>query len=227
MTATLATTACKECGREIEFEPLEFYGKAVGTPGYCDKCLDTLWKEEEAEELRQRYETRLDRSQLPENLRSISLPADGLGEIAGRWAREELAKPGLCLVGPVGVGKTYLAAAACWERLKRKGCLWVPVARLLTELHGGFNEGREKASKIIAGTGAIVLDDLDKINPTEHGKSVIFAAVDGRVEAGVPLLVTTNLGLAEVEAKLGDAVASRLMGHCEVLRLEGEDRRAA
>lgn len=190
----------------------------------CSEC-----KEYEALKRESRRADRIERSGLPRDLRYLSLlgaSSPAAGNAARKWASGEI--KGLCLTGPVGVGKTWLAAAAAWARLQNYGVKWVSVARLMTQLRAGFgSEMKTQADKIVAGTGAIVLDDLDKVNPTDYGREVLFAAMDGRVEEGAPLLVTTNKAVSELSEKLGDPIASRLAGYCEVIRMVGEDRRLA
>lgn len=190
---------------------------------------EARWAEQErrrmlAEKTEERREHRIAASGLPKALHGIDLPETQVGELAGNWAEGKL--NGLCLTGGVGVGKTYTAAAACWARLQREGCQWVSVARLMTKMRAGFeDEARKAATAAIIKPSAVVLDDLDKVNPTEFGKEVIFAAVDGRVEADAPLLVTTNLSPTEIGKKLGEPVMSRVAGYCEVVRMAGVDRR--
>lgn len=226
---TEAATSCAGCGTLIRYEPIAFHGKSIGTPTHCDPCLDALDTQDAEQERETRLRNRIEKSQLPPELQGVALPEGGLGVVASRWAREELEKPGLCLVGPVGAGKTHLAASACWERLRRRNCLWLPVSHLLTQLRSGFGEAKTSASRAVGDLGAVILDDLDKVNATGYGQEVIFTAVDRRVQSGAPILVTTNLGLDAVRDKFGegfgDAIASRLIGHCRVIRLEGEDRR--
>jgi DNA replication protein DnaC len=220
------TTACHSCGQEVTFEPIAFRGLEVGTPRFCDDCIEREEREEEQRERAERHRARIENSGLPVRLQGLSLPDTELGRLGAKWATGELR--GLCFSGPVGVGKTYTAAGACWLRLQRAGCRWVSVARLMTQLRAGFqDEARAAASRAVTGEGAIILDDLDKVNPTDYGREVIFAAIDGRVEAGAPLLVTTNLGPREIGERLGDAVMSRLVGYCEQVKMVGEDKRLA
>ena len=188
------------------------------------------WAERErqamlAERAEQRRAERITASGLPPHLQGTSLPHTALGRIAREWADEEI--PGLCLTGGVGVGKTYLAAAACWHRLQRKTCKWVSVARMMTQLRASFDDDSRKAAiRSVVGGGAAILDDLDKVNPTEYGKEVLFAAINGRIETGAPLLVTTNLTPTQLGQKLGAPIMSRVAG-LEVVRMSGADRRVA
>jgi DNA replication protein DnaC len=173
-----------------------------------------------------RRSARIQRSGLPRNLRNQLLGA-GQGhhvDTARRWAAGEM--KGLCLTGPVGVGKTWLAGAAAWARLQDHPLQWVSVARMMSQLRAGFGtEDKAAGTKIVTGTGSIVLDDLDKVNPTEFGKEILFAAIDGRVAEGSSILVTTNKALSQIESLYGAPIASRLAGYCEVVRMTGDDRR--
>jgi len=174
-----------------------------------------------------RLNARIARSGLPGALRRQSFLAaksDAATAAARRWADGEI--KGLCLTGPVGSGKTWLAATAAWERLQRHPLQWVSVARMMSQLRSGFGtEDKETATRIVTGTGSIVLDDLDKANPTDYGREILFAAIDGRVAEGSSILVTTNKALSQIESLYGAPVASRLAGHCEVVRMTGNDRR--
>jgi len=208
----------------VETTPLA--GCPCGDPNgpLCPDCLAY-----ETQKSHEKFMARLQVSSLPEALQDFHIAEAVPGpaaDAASAWARGELG--GLCLTGDVGVGKSWLAAAATWERLQTHGVRWVPAARLMTELRSGFNsKAKEQADQIITSRGAIVLDDLDKVNPTEYGREVMFAVIDGRIEAGAPLLVTTNAAISEIALRLGDPIASRLAGYCQVVRMTGRDRRLA
>ena len=147
---------------------------------------------------------------------------------AQAWGRGDA--DGLLLAGPVGVGKTWLAAAAAWERLERAPVRWFSVPTLFARLSLGFaDDGRQDALNVLAGKRALVLDDIDKVRASEYAAEQLFCAIDNRVTAGAQLLITTNLALSTLAGRFpepyGEAIVSRLAQHCEAFALEGQDRR--
>lgn len=149
-------------------------------------------------------------------------------EIVREWSQTPTpaARPGLYLYGPVGVGKTRLAATAAWARLEHSPIRWVSVAVLIAKLSAAWGDAdRREALKVLTGRGAIVLDDIDKSNPSEHVRNQLFPAIDQRVEARAPMIVTANSSVSQLAERLGDPIASRLAGHCTQLELDGPDRR--
>jgi DNA replication protein DnaC len=175
-------------------------------------------------------ERRRKSSAIPAELRGLPLPGGhGGAEVAARsWARGE--RRGLALTGSVGVGKSYMAAAAAWARMEHGPLRWVFVPRLFNRLALAFdNEQRREALDLLVQTGGLVLDDIDKTRPTENAAEQLLCAIDERVTAGAPLLVTTNLTLSALADRFpdpyGEAIVSRLVGYCEVFAIEGPDRR--
>lgn len=179
---------------------------------------------------RARAAQRLKSSGMPAGLTGLSFDNPRLGgepaavAAARDWADGTL--NGLVLVGPVGVGKTYLAAIAAGARLAVEGVTWVSVPSLIIRALAAFDtDERDAAITELTGRGTLVLDDLDKVKPSDWVLSQLFAAIDGRVAEGAGLLVTTNLEPREIRDKLGEPIASRLVGHCRICRIEGRDRR--
>jgi IstB-like ATP binding protein len=136
---------------------------------------------------------------------------------------------GLLLTGAVGRGKTWLAAAAANARLELGPVCWFSTPALLAQLGLSFGDDRREALEALAGSTALVLDDIDKARPSEYAAERLFLAIDSRLTSGAPLLVTTNLGLDALAARfpdpVGDAIVSRLAGYCEAFVLQGHDRR--
>jgi DNA replication protein DnaC len=185
------------------------------------------------------YDARLEASGIPEDLRRWQW-SDLVGEVPEevvdalrRWS--EPPRPGepvrgVVLLGEYGVGKTVAAAVAARERCRVAALRWVQTPHLFVGLASGFgSEEHEQALRVLDGTRALVLDDIDMVRSRAATGERLFAAIDGRCQAGAPLLITTNLELRELAAYLpapfGDSIASRLAGHCDLFRLKGRDRR--
>lgn len=212
------STGGKQSTREVVF------GGAL-----CDRCCE----EQEAEEMAREVETRRG-----ENLGAAGLPRlyRGWGfegttqkeaaKLAEQWSRGKLR--GLYLTGNVGVGKTGLAAAALQQMAWRRRVQWVDTAALVSSLRASFSDdGRAKAMRVITGSGAAVFDDLDRVTPSDYVREILFTAINTRIAAGSPLLVTTNLPLDQLEDRIGTPLVSRLDGYCEVVQMVGPDRRVA
>src|ERR1700733_14074577 len=148
----------------------------------------------------ERLNFRIDRSGIPRSLRGksfLAAPPGAAADASRRWADGETL--GLALTGAVGSGKTWLAAAAAWARLQDHPLTWVSVSRMMSQLRSGFGSDEKKAADaIVTGTGSIVLDDLDKVNPTDFGKEILFTAIDARVAEGSSILVTANRPLSTI-----------------------------
>lgn len=236
---TAVETTCPSCGSRQSVETPDGdsgaarWLRAMAKRVLCNECAALRETEAAAREAREARDHRRRTCQLPEQLRGHLLGGlearDGQGvalAAVSEWAGTR--RPGtLVLTGKVGTGKTLLAAAACWTRLERWPCRFASVARSMASLNARFtDEGREAAVKVFAGTGAIVLDDLDKCRPTDYGIEQLFSAIDGRQQAGAPLLVTTNLKPGEIGETFGTPLMSRLAHpHARVVEVGGEDWR--
>jgi DNA replication protein DnaC len=243
MTAATMTGTC-ECGDTVERGIVTGLAADLlnDLPFTCDPCYERAEADRERlEHAEQRERAKRDAAQrlancgLPLNLRAIELDAldrTGCGEAidaARQWATHG---GGLVLTGPFGIGKTTIAAGALRLRLEqgRRG-RWASAPLLMAHLGSGFDTPqRQGALHTLTGSrSALVLDDADKVRPTEYGAEQVFLAVDGAVTNDRPLLLTTNLSVGELAAKwpqpYGEAIVSRIVGFCQVVPLTGTDRR--
>lgn len=249
----VVTLPCSACQRPVVLErEAALLIQQLRAPTLCETCIaeaeaaEAVERQHERNRERREHELRRDArrhqlSTVPANYRrelsSLDLDDDNRAAIRAAVAWRDGEQRGLVLTGPVGSGKSTIAAAACWEAQLRHPPeagvippLWSSVPIMLGKLLASFSQTeRATALRAITGTQAIVLDDLDKLNATDWAATQLFAAIEGRVIEGAQLLVTTNLTLDELDARLGGefgtAIASRLVGYCRVVRVAGRDRR--
>jgi DNA replication protein DnaC len=229
----MTAPACTRCGAPIA---------AAVTDGvsWCTPCSDEIDRESKAgQQERARKDLERKVTVLPAALRDRSLDDlddTGLTRViaeARRWANGEF--PGLMLVGPFGVGKTTVTAAAARDRMAagRPAVRWVSVPLATTRLAGPFGdtERQKVLDKLTSTHGALILDDIDKARPTVAVAEILFAAIDQAITEGLPLAITTNLKPAALAERwpqpFGPGIASRLVGYCETFALTGPDRRLA
>jgi len=142
---------------------------------------------------------------------------------------------GLILSGPVGTGKTFLAACTANYYLDRlKWVTFGNVLDLLGRLKRSFSDAaQEEEWKImdeLAKVPLLVVDDLGKEKVSEWVEQVLYQVIDGRYRDNRPLIVTTNfdaVALAGRYPEVGEYLMSRLGGFCEPVFLGGDDRRLA
>ena len=71
----------------------------------------------------------------------------------------------------------------------------------------------------------LVLDDLGAEKPSDWVRERLYTIINRRYEHCRPTIVTSNLTIDQLAKQVGSRVASRLCELCEVVELQGTDRR--
>ena len=133
-------------------------------------------------------------------------------------------KRGLFIHGPVGTGKTHIAAAL----LRTRSGMGNTVPRLLLSLRKSFEDQETSEAQIIdrySRYSFLVLDDMGAEKSSEYSIQSLYLIIDQRYRDMLPTIITSNLSLTELANKLDDRIASRIAGMCDVVKLTGKDRR--
>lgn len=142
-----------------------------------------------------------------------------------------LQQQNLIVLGPTGVGKTWLACAFA-QQAARHGLpvLYCRLPRLLEELEvaretGGLLQRRSQLAKV----KLLVLDDWGVAPITSRGRQDLMEIVDDRAGSG-SLVITSQLPITEWHAYLGDptiadAILDRIVHSAHRINLQGESMR--
>lgn len=131
---------------------------------------------------------------------------------------------GLLMFGTVGNGKTF-AAACIANALIDKGfpCRMAKLSDIAQDIFDGKLNPHDLNRYAL-----LVLDDLMAERKTEYMQEIVFNVIDSRCNAGLPLIVTSNLTAEAIKNPADLAyqrIFSRLLEMCLPIEVKGEDRR--
>lgn len=249
MTGLLIARSCPFCGRELRPRTAELLGKPVFF-GFeecgCEGSRKAMAEEErkradsERRELLEAKKGRYTAVGIPPLFLSRRSGCEELYENVRLGARSIVSSfkdgRGSYIVGPVGTGKSLLAATAA--RYAVDGGIktrFTSASSVLDAVRGSYGTSADsrKVMERYASTRFLVLDDLGKEAPTDWVLMKLFELFNSRYENMLPTVVTTQYERDQLIARLaknGDketavAIVSRLVETCDVVRLSGDDRR--
>ncbi|MFI9154536.1 ATP-binding protein [Streptomyces sp. NPDC053367] len=134
----------------------------------------------------------------------------------------------LLLLGSTGVGKThqaygvlrYLAAADVFTSWATTSA-----ADMYAALRPRHGVDSETEFRKYAHAQLLMIDDLGAAKPSEWTEEINFRLVNHRYENRLPTIITSNVLPKELTERVGERVASRLVGMSDRVVLRGEDRR--
>jgi len=134
----------------------------------------------------------------------------------------------LALFGPYGTGKTHLLAAVANEFVCReRPCAYVSAITLFEVLQERIQQNRayHDLLKRAIHTPLLLIDDLDKVKPSEFRESIYYLLIDKRRMAERPIALSCNVSPPELERWIGKAARSRLMRDLCPVEMQGPDYR--
>lgn len=131
-----------------------------------------------------------------------------------------------------GCGKTHLAVGLAKQALDAGlDVRFTTESDLLRAVRSSYGDRSETTeAEILAELGApwlLVLDDVgtDQAKSVGWYQDILFAVVNARYMARLPLVLTSNLTTEQLAERLGQRTWSRLQGMAKMCRLDGPDRR--
>ena len=154
----------------------------------------------------------------------------------------KITKKGLYLYGTAGTGKTHTAYAIC-KKLSEEGQEVVvfkstEILRIIKEEINNHNQGTifdssgsfgKTYSSFLEGIndfkGLLFIDDFGTEKESEWVIETFYSIIDKKYEDEIPVIITSNFKLDEINEKMGDRFASRIAQMCEIIPMVGGDRR--
>lgn len=133
---------------------------------------------------------------------------------------------GILFTGGVGTGKTFYAACIV-NALIDEG-----IPAVMTSLRKIIQlpfDGVDAAMRNLMDADLVVFDDVGSERDTSFATERAFDAVDARIKARKPIIVTTNLSpqeLSNAKSIREKRIYDRILGSCAVVPLTGASRRA-
>ena len=147
------------------------------------------------------------------------------------WRKVRDKNLGLLLWGDVGTGKSFVAACIANALLEQAvPVLMTNFSRILNQMGAMYTEERYQYIASFNHYSLLIIDDLGIERSTEYAKEQVYAVIDERYKANLPLIITTNLTIRELRnpATVADArIYSRVLEMCTPVQVSGGDRRQA
>jgi len=157
----------------------------------------------------------------------------------------DVVKKGVCLVGPVGVGKTMAVCTLVRDWLmdraeNAKGKVWgdfskhawrfIVYPEFIMQIQDAFKNKRAEETSYemledLAKVPLLIIDDLGAEKPTEYVRQATYYVINHREMNLLPTFITTNFAMDFLNENLDPRISSRIAGMCEIVRLDGKDRR--
>lgn len=232
-TGTDGLLYCVRCGTPRQ-KQLEVLGRQYRPRCLCVCQAEAARKAEEtrrAMELRDRIGRYRSVGMADEALKQATFENDRCGggeaEIAMRyvnqWEQMRQQALGLVLWGPVGTGKTYLAACIANALLDRAvPVLMTSFGRILGGMPGAATGEQSRYIDSFNSFDLLVIDDLGAERNTEFALEQVYNIIDARYRARLPMIVTTNLTLQEMKNPKSLArqrIYSRVLERCVPLNV--------
>lgn len=125
--------------------------------------------------------------------------------------------------------QSYFRAVGVQNNLRTRG-LYINVPEFLEDMRRNMDnptQEHKRLVKLIKIVDIVFFDDIGTESPTNWVREQLYIILNKRYAEGLCSIFTSNISLAQLghEEILGDRIASRINGSCEIIEFKGDDRR--
>lgn len=145
-----------------------------------------------------------------------------------RWDEMKADNMGILFYGSKGTGKTFYASCICEALKQRKvAAVMTTTANLMIRLSAW---DKDEIMDALVRVPMLALDDLGAERDTSYAAELMYSVIDARYKAQKPVIVTTNMDLAEMQEETDiwrSRIYDRIIEMCPIaIRMDGASRRA-
>lgn len=145
-----------------------------------------------------------------------------------QWEKIKSENIGLLFFGGVGVGKTYATLCIANALLDiGERVIVTNFSRIINDL-SDFDNDKNNYIYNLASCSLLVIDDLGAERQSDYALQIVEGVIDERYKANKPIILTTNLSMAELQNPKDLKYAriySRILSMTSPVKAQGEDRR--
>lgn len=230
---------CDVCGRPRQKRIIGFRDKPFVVPVLC-ACEEQAIREEEALAQARAKNERIERKRatcfgddrllLGYTFEAADERSEEQRDACERYAESfsDAGRYGILLHGPVGSGKTYLAASIANRLLDHDFTVrMTDIGSIVTCMESSFKDRQANLDRILD-CDLLVLDDLGVERQTDYMMQYVHAIIDGRYRRAKPMVITTNI-VWDKKTISGDfmwqRVLSRITEVCYPIYVPGNRRK--
>lgn len=248
--ANTPTVKCRHCrDKGYTYDPGNIHYRGIGVlpREYCKSCelgkmMYEEWlaspeaKAQIAHVFAKDYLESQKQSMIPPKFRDFSLAHlnknPGLFDIIQSYldAWPTPNRHSLYLWWNIGAGKTTTAIIAANELISRYwvDCLFMNWATWLALVKESFDTKQWTGKNLLERMRKctlLVIDDIHQEKGSDWVREQLFILINYRYEQGLPVIITSNYAIEDMEERYSGQVASRIIETSKIVEFSGEDRR--
>jgi DNA replication protein DnaC len=210
---------CKRCANTFEYPPVQYNGKELFTPQWCDECVTILTKERDQQDRESRQNARV--ASFLESVPPVYHNTDPErihANLAQTAAAYRYGAKGIGFMGKSGEGKTRAAFLVAMRMVAEgRKVYWITATDLAAAAANLFADDPEVKSrsneKIRRSMTAevLVLDDLGKGKFTDRSESMLYDLFETRTGNLRPTIWTSNSNAKQLHGMMSPDRADALI----------------